>query len=91
MAKESTWWDGFTDGLGELSDGVSGYFNAQAESSRAEQAKAHRAVSENATLTEQARIANLHQQRKSEQHTTMMMVGAGALVLVVMLIIVFKR
>ncbi|CAH7072045.1 MULTISPECIES: hypothetical protein [Vibrio] len=93
MAKESTWWDGFTDGLGELSDGVSGYFNAQAESekAKAEQARTRRAVSENATLTEQTRIANLHQSQQSAQQQTLMKMGGGALILVLLLLLIFKK
>lgn len=93
MAKESTWWDGFTDGLGELSDGVSGYFNAQAESekAKAEQARTRRAVSENATLTEQTRIANLHQSQQSAQQYTLMKMGGGALILVLLALLIFKK
>ena len=88
MAEESNWWDGFTDSVGELAgdliDGGKSYFN-----SREAEANAERAANENATATQQARIAEqnrvgfaLSQQQKQKY----MMMGLAAVVVLVLLL-----
>lgn len=85
MSTEKTWWDGFTDGLGEfgsdLIDGTKSYF-----SSEEAKAEADKAANENATVTQQARIESMQRdaQAKAQQNQTYMMFGALLLLVIVL-------
>ncbi|ODS09817.1 hypothetical protein ACRZ5S_14590 [Vibrio scophthalmi] len=93
MAKESNWWDGFTDGLGEfgsdLLNGAGSYFDSEAAKN-----EANKAANENATAAQQARIEELRQKeaqaRQDSQNTKLMIGGGVALVVLVVLVLIFK-
>lgn len=89
-ATQSNWWDGFTDGASEfasdLFNGAQSYFDSQTAK---EQAK--KAANENATVTEQARIAQSNaaaMQAQAQNKQQMMMFGGLAALIV--LVLLFK-
>lgn len=90
-ATQSNWWDGFTDGASELASdlfgGAASYFNSQTA-----QAEAQKAANENATLSEQARIAQSNaalqaQQAQSKQQILML----GGVALLIILVLLLKK
>ncbi len=90
MAEEKSWWDGFTDGLGEfgsdLIDGTTSYFDSEEA-----KAQADKAASENATATQAARVDNMQRESQAnvQQKQTYMMFG-GLLLLIVLLFMLKK-
>ncbi|WP_114787322.1 hypothetical protein [Vibrio tetraodonis] len=94
MSQESNWWDGFMDGASELAsdlaDSGKSYFN-----SREAEANANRAANENATVSQQARIAEQNRQdreaaRESQKQQMQIYLFVGVAVLVV-LVLLFKK
>lgn len=92
----ASWWDGFTDGLGEaasdLTGAASSYFDSEAEKDKA---SATVKASENATKAELARIeaakAELEAGKaKGADNQKYMLIGGGVLAFV-LLVVMLKR
>lgn len=96
MSDESSWWDGFTDGLGELGtdllNGTQTYLGMQA-TVEAKEAEATKAANENATATQQVRILEMQQQaaETTQKRQTYLMVGGAALVFATLALFALKK
>jgi CRISPR/Cas system CSM-associated protein Csm5 (group 7 of RAMP superfamily) len=91
-SNQSTWWDGLTDGLSEMSHdlmgGVSSYFDSETA-----KANAQNKANENATVSQQARIDKINAEAKQQQQENkkiMLLGGGGILILAIVVILVLK-
>ncbi len=94
MAQEKNWWDGFTDSASEFASDLIGGVTSYYDSKEA-QAQADRTASENATMSEQARIAEQNRRdyesaQADKQQKQQMYLFAGLAVLIV-LVLLFKK